>query len=131
GRGARKTRRDHSFPSWRSLREARPRRSSRRGMGEIVGGMAALSPRGPGSRQGRGTRKEALAIEASRGAELNDQRRQAIAQRMPEVRIPAFAKINLRLDILGKRDDGCHELRTSFHTSPQHDEWRVRAVRPL
>ena len=25
---------------------------------------------------------------------------------MPEVRIPAFAKINLRLDILGKRGDG-------------------------
>jgi hypothetical protein len=33
---------------------------------------------------------------------------------MPEVRIPAFAKINLRLDILGKRGDGYHELRTIF-----------------
>src|SRR5437879_7581316 len=98
-------------------------------MGEIVGGMAALSPRGPGSRQGRGTRKEALAIEASRGAEINDQRRQAIAQRMPAVRIPAFAKINLRLDILGKRADGFHELRTIFQTISLHDEIRLKASR--
>jgi len=45
---------------------------------------------------------------------------------MPEVRIPAFAKINLRLDILGKRADGYHELRTIFQTLSLHDELRVR-----
>ena len=45
---------------------------------------------------------------------------------MREVRIPAFAKINLRLDILGKRPDGYHELRTIFQTVSLHDELRLR-----
>ncbi len=48
---------------------------------------------------------------------------------MPEVRIPAFAKINLRLDILGKRADGFHELRTIFQTVSLHDQLRLRASR--
>src|SRR5260370_4337779 len=48
---------------------------------------------------------------------------------MPEVRIPAFAKINLRLDILGKREDGFPELRTIFQTISLHDELRLRASR--
>ena len=48
---------------------------------------------------------------------------------MREVRIPAFAKINLRLDILGKRADGYHELRTIFQTISLHDELRLRASR--
>ena len=45
---------------------------------------------------------------------------------MREVRIPAFAKINLRLDILGKRGDSYHELRTIFQTISLHDELRLR-----
>jgi 4-diphosphocytidyl-2-C-methyl-D-erythritol kinase len=48
---------------------------------------------------------------------------------MREVRIPAFAKINLRLDILGKRADGYHELRTIFQTISLHDELRLRKSR--
>jgi 4-diphosphocytidyl-2-C-methyl-D-erythritol kinase len=48
---------------------------------------------------------------------------------MREVRIPAFAKLNLRLDILGKRDDGYHELRTVFQTLSLHDELRLRVSR--
>ena len=48
---------------------------------------------------------------------------------MREVRIPAFAKINLRLDILGKRPDGFHELRTVFQSISLHDELRLRASR--
>ena len=48
---------------------------------------------------------------------------------MREIRIPAFAKINLRLDILGKRTDGFHELRTIFQTISLHDELRLRASR--
>ena len=48
---------------------------------------------------------------------------------MPEVRIPAFAKINLRLDILGKRADGFHELRTIFQTISLHDELQLRSAR--
>lgn len=45
---------------------------------------------------------------------------------MREVRIPAFAKINLRLEILGKRSDGYHELRTVFQSLSLHDELRLR-----
>jgi 4-diphosphocytidyl-2-C-methyl-D-erythritol kinase len=48
---------------------------------------------------------------------------------MPEVRIPAFAKINLRLDILGKRADGFHELRTIFQSISPHDDLRLRSSR--
>ncbi len=46
---------------------------------------------------------------------------------MREVRIPAFAKINLRLEILGKGPDGYHELRTIFQTVSLHDELSLRA----
>jgi 4-diphosphocytidyl-2-C-methyl-D-erythritol kinase len=45
---------------------------------------------------------------------------------MREIRIPAFAKINLRLEILGKRPDGFHELRTIFQTISLHDNLRLR-----
>lgn len=48
---------------------------------------------------------------------------------MREVRIPAFAKINLRLDILGKRADGYHELRTVFQTVSLRDQLKLRASR--
>jgi 4-diphosphocytidyl-2-C-methyl-D-erythritol kinase len=48
---------------------------------------------------------------------------------MAEVRIPSYAKINLRLDILGKRADGYHELRTIFQTISLHDELRLRSTR--
>jgi 4-diphosphocytidyl-2-C-methyl-D-erythritol kinase len=37
------------------------------------------------------------------------------------VRLPAFAKINLCLHILGRRPDGYHELRTIFQTISLHD----------
>jgi 4-diphosphocytidyl-2-C-methyl-D-erythritol kinase len=46
---------------------------------------------------------------------------------MREVRIPSFAKINLRLDILGKRADRYHELRTIFQIISLHDELRLRS----
>jgi 4-diphosphocytidyl-2-C-methyl-D-erythritol kinase len=48
---------------------------------------------------------------------------------MREVRIPAFAKINLRLEILGRRADGYHELRTIFQSVSLHDELRLRDSR--
>jgi 4-diphosphocytidyl-2-C-methyl-D-erythritol kinase len=48
---------------------------------------------------------------------------------MREVRTPAFAKINLRLDILGRRADGYHELRTIFQSVSLQDELRLRASR--
>ncbi|MGB2632936.1 MAG: 4-(cytidine 5'-diphospho)-2-C-methyl-D-erythritol kinase [Candidatus Acidiferrum sp.] len=45
---------------------------------------------------------------------------------MREIRIPAFAKVNLCLDVLGKRADGYHELRTIFHTVTLQDTLRFR-----
>jgi 4-diphosphocytidyl-2-C-methyl-D-erythritol kinase len=48
---------------------------------------------------------------------------------MSRVRVPAFAKINLCLDVLGKRPDGYHELRTIFQTISLRDtlqlEWKT------
>ncbi len=40
---------------------------------------------------------------------------------MKSVRIPAYAKVNLRLDVLGRRADGYHELRTIFQAISLHD----------
>ncbi len=48
---------------------------------------------------------------------------------MNEVRIPAYAKVNLRLEVLGKRADGYHELRTIFQTVSLHDSLRLRQSR--
>jgi 4-diphosphocytidyl-2-C-methyl-D-erythritol kinase len=48
---------------------------------------------------------------------------------MPEVRIPAFAKINLRLEILGRRADDFHELRTILQTISLKDELCLKATR--
>ncbi len=48
---------------------------------------------------------------------------------MNEVRIPAYAKVNLRLEVLGKRADGYHELRTIFQTVSLHDTLRLRQSR--
>jgi 4-diphosphocytidyl-2-C-methyl-D-erythritol kinase len=48
---------------------------------------------------------------------------------MREVKVPAFAKINLRLDILGKRSDGYHELRTIFQSISLRDELLLRTSR--
>ncbi len=40
---------------------------------------------------------------------------------MNSVRVPAYAKVNLRLEILGRRADGYHELRTIFQSLTLHD----------
>src|SRR3984957_19900576 len=45
---------------------------------------------------------------------------------MSEVRISAFAKINVRLNVVGKRPDGFHELRTIFQSISLHDELVLR-----
>ena len=46
---------------------------------------------------------------------------------MRTIRIPAYAKVNLRLEVLGKRADGYHELRTIFQTVSLHDTLEFRS----
>jgi 4-diphosphocytidyl-2-C-methyl-D-erythritol kinase len=48
---------------------------------------------------------------------------------MRSVRLPVFAKINLRLEIAGRRPDGYHELRTIFQAISLHDELRLEWTR--
>jgi 4-diphosphocytidyl-2-C-methyl-D-erythritol kinase len=48
---------------------------------------------------------------------------------MREIRIPAFVKVNLRLDVLGKRADGYHEVRNILQTVTLHDTLRFRPAR--
>jgi 4-diphosphocytidyl-2-C-methyl-D-erythritol kinase len=48
---------------------------------------------------------------------------------MRTIRIPAYAKVNLRLEVLGKRTDGYHELRTIFQTVGLYDTLEFRASR--
>ncbi len=40
----------------------------------------------------------------------------------PSIRLPSFAKINWSLQILGKRPDGYHEVRTTLQTISLHDD---------
>jgi len=48
---------------------------------------------------------------------------------MKEIRVPAFAKVNLRLEILGRRADGYHELRTIFQSLTLHDSLHLAFTR--
>src|SRR5271156_2039016 len=45
------------------------------------------------------------------------------------VRLPAFAKVNLRLHVLGRRPDGYHELRTIFQSITLHDVLELSKMR--
>jgi 4-diphosphocytidyl-2-C-methyl-D-erythritol kinase len=42
----------------------------------------------------------------------------------PSILLPSFAKINWSLQILGKRPDGYHEIRTTLQTISLHDDLR-------
>ena len=45
------------------------------------------------------------------------------------MRLPAFAKVNLRLHIVGRRPDGYHELRTIFQAIGLHDTLELSLAR--
>ena len=45
---------------------------------------------------------------------------------MREIRVRAHAKINLYLDVVGKREDGYHNLETIFHSIGLHDDVIIR-----
>jgi 4-diphosphocytidyl-2-C-methyl-D-erythritol kinase len=55
--------------------------------------------------------------------------RRGPAPRARGIRLRAFAKLNLGLEVLGARQDGYHELRTLFQTIDLHDELTL-APRP-
>lgn len=48
---------------------------------------------------------------------------------MRAITIPAFAKVNLQLHIVGRRGDGYHELRTTFQTISLHDRLTLALTR--
>jgi len=48
---------------------------------------------------------------------------------MKSVLVPAYAKVNLCLDVLGRRSDGYHELRTIFQTISLHDTLALEVSR--
>ncbi len=48
-------------------------------------------------------------------------------QRAQSQFVPAYAKINLTLDVLGKRDDGYHRLASVMQTIALHDTLRIQA----
>lgn len=45
---------------------------------------------------------------------------------MKELRLNAYAKVNLALNVLQRRDDGFHEVETVLHTIALHDEITLR-----
>jgi 4-diphosphocytidyl-2-C-methyl-D-erythritol kinase len=45
---------------------------------------------------------------------------------LKELRLNAYAKVNLTLDVLGKRDDGYHDIETVLHTLELHDTVMLR-----
>src|SRR5277367_894934 len=94
--------------------------------------MEARASGGRRKRQDRGSGEKAFTVQAPRGAAdwgwRQRSERQAVISYMNEVRIPAFAKINVRLDVLGKRPDGFHELRTIFQSISLHDDLVLRCA---
>lgn len=48
---------------------------------------------------------------------------------MQVIRVPAFAKVNLCLHIVGRRPDGYHELRTIFQSIGLHDTLELSLTR--
>ena len=47
------------------------------------------------------------------------------------MRLRALAKINLGLDVLGRREDGYHELRMIMQTINMYDSWIWKSAKNL
>lgn len=48
-----------------------------------------------------------------------------VGEPVRSITVPAYAKLNLTLDILGKRDDGYHEMQMVMQTVSLHDDVTV------
>ena len=46
------------------------------------------------------------------------------------MKLKSFAKINLGLEVLGRRPDGYHEIRTLFQSVDFHDELEFEEAEP-
>ena len=67
-----------------------------------------------------GTINETLCtVRSERGIVLKEKR---LRYRSPRITCPAYAKINLYLDALGRREDGYHELYSIMHALDLHDD---------
>src|ERR1019366_8811347 len=124
--------RSHDFKSpGRRLRQDGQVHPCRGAMAEIRRGMAPRSARryGTGKASRSGTKNSRS--EAPPGAAENPGRRKAVVAYLPmkSVRVPAHAKVNLRLEILGRRPDGYHELRTIFQSITLHDTLTLETIR--
>jgi 4-diphosphocytidyl-2-C-methyl-D-erythritol kinase len=53
----------------------------------------------------------------------------AVKRTLRPIRLRAFAKVNLGLEVLALREDGYHELRTIFQTIALHDDIAIRPRR--
>src|SRR6266851_1836588 len=80
--------------------------------------------------QARGSGTKNLRSEAASRSAENPQRRQAVVAylAMKSVLVPAYAKVNLCLEVLGRRADGYHELRTIFQTITLRDTLALEAT---
>src|SRR5690242_4396149 len=99
-------------------------------MGKIRGRMAPCGARRIRGRKSGGAGAKDFQRKTPRGAaEVSRRRKPALISNMPSLHVRAFAKVNLRLDVLARRADGYHELRTIFQSISLHDTLQLELSR--